>query len=279
MMQYVSGVHFEKLGGKGKAAHFYGANGFPTGCYQPLFSQLTKELSLTSLNNRATWPQQHLPRKLNWQTYADDLIGFLEGHADGPVIGIGHSLGATATLFAAIKRPELFSQLVLIEPAMTTPLFATLLPFVPFPVTSKVQPIKYTVAKPELWPSVDSFYHDLRQRRVFKRIKDKNLRILAEHSLVPAHEQHLRLKFPKMWEAKNYASAPNLFKYFAQNTLATTAIRGKPSIYFTEQSWQVWQQKSPNAHFEESLDYGHLFPLEAPELCAEIILSSLNQAL
>lgn len=276
-MNLIKNIHFEQHSQKGKQALFFGANGFPTGCYAPLFEHLSDELALSALHSRATWPKQPLPKNLTWRTYIDDLIYFIEHHIQQPVIGIGHSMGASITLFASLKRPDLFRQLILIEPAMTSPVIAKLLPIIPFAIAKRVQPIKYTVNKPQDWQSVACFYQDLRQRRVFRRIADKHLRIMAEQSLVPNKAGNFSLKFPKQWEAKNYATAPNLYNSFAKNSLPTTAIRGKPSIYFSERSWQVWQQKSPSCAFLEDDNFGHLLPLESPEKCAEMIFSGIER--
>ncbi|MDO5082660.1 alpha/beta hydrolase [Arachnia propionica] len=46
-----------------------------------------------------------------------DLIGLLEG-LPGPVAAVGHSLGGRVAALAAVRRPELFSCLVLEDPAV-----------------------------------------------------------------------------------------------------------------------------------------------------------------
>lgn len=275
MTNLQQGVHFDIYDGDGTPAHFYGANGFPANGYHHFIKLLSAEFSLSVLHNRATWPNEKMPSRINWQMYADDLILHLDQNVAKPVIGIGHSMGASATVLAAIKRPDLFSSLVLIEPAMTSPVISKLLPFVPFSLAKKVQPIKHTVHKPQHWQSDNHFYEDCRQRNVFKRITDENLSLLATHSLVDNDENGKELKFPKIWEAKNYSSAPNLYKHFSRLTMPIVAIRGKPSAYFSQNSWDNMQRFSANATFKEDLNYGHLFPLEAPEKCFSIIKSSL----
>ncbi len=276
-MQFTAGIHFDSLSEHGTPAHFYGANGFPTGGYFQLLQLLKNEFALSTLYNRATWPDQSLPAQTHWQLYADDLIEYLDTQVKQPVIGIGHSLGATTTLLAAIKRPDLFKKLVLIEPAMTSPTVATLLSFIPFTLVKQFQPIKHTVNKQEHWPSEQHFYQDLRQRRVFKRISNENLNTLAVQSLVQNETGGHRLKFPKAWEAKNYATAFNVFQHFAKNKLPVVAIRGKPSAYFTQKSWRTWQKVADNTTFSENLNFGHLFPLESPEQCFSMITNGLKQ--
>lgn len=271
------GTHFQHWSASGEPLHFYGANGFPTGCYQELLNSLAQNYAVSTLFNRATWPHVSVPKKLHWQIYADDLIHFIETKIKQPVIGVGHSMGATATVFAAVKRPDLFSKLVLIEPAMTSPFLANVLKVAPFKLKKRIQPIKFTVGKPSYWESKQAFYDDCRRRHVFKRINDHNLALLAEHSLVDDEENAYRLAFPKIWEAKNYATAPSLYKQLGQLAMPTTAIRGKPSLYFSQKSWQTWQSVSPTSHFLEDKNYGHLMPLESPTDCLALIEQGIDQ--
>jgi pimeloyl-ACP methyl ester carboxylesterase len=58
---------------------------------------------------------------VGWDGYGDDALGAAEAVAEIPraprgLIGFGHSMGGTALLLAAHRRPALFSVLVLFEP-------------------------------------------------------------------------------------------------------------------------------------------------------------------
>ena len=86
-------------------AHFYGGNGFTAGVYLPLLTKLSKQFTITSLAMRGYWYDLPSLKKLTREQDADMLIDFLERTQDKPVVGIGHSQGATATAIAAAKRP------------------------------------------------------------------------------------------------------------------------------------------------------------------------------
>ena len=96
-------------------AHFYGGNGFAVGVYEPLLTALSDTFAISSLAMRGYWYDKPSDPKLTREQDADVLIAFLEQtQADRngePVIGIGHSQGATATAIAAAKRPDLFREL------------------------------------------------------------------------------------------------------------------------------------------------------------------------
>lgn len=54
---------------------------------------------------------------LHWSGFGRDVQRVVE-FIGGPVLGVGHSLGGMALLMAAMDAPELFSALVLYEPAL-----------------------------------------------------------------------------------------------------------------------------------------------------------------
>lgn len=116
-------------------------------------------MALSALALRPTWPDCGLPpKRRDWQLYADDLILFIEQQYQAPVIGSGHSMGATCTILAAEKRPDLFSALVLIEPAMIARGLATLARLMPKVLMNRIEPAKSTLKKQDKWPSWEAFY-------------------------------------------------------------------------------------------------------------------------
>jgi hypothetical protein len=54
------------------------------------------------------------------------------------------------------------------------------------------------------------------------------------------------LAFPKVWEAHNYTQPPNVVDNLERLNMPCVAIRGNPSLFFTEASWQEWQNRIPN---------------------------------
>jgi len=120
-----------KRGSARPKAHFYGGNGFTVGNYKPLLSELATDFDISALAMRGYWYDKPKAKVLTREQDADSLIKFLEQTQDGPVIGIGHSQGATATAMAAAKRPDLFSELYLIEPVTFTKSQALLYKLIP----------------------------------------------------------------------------------------------------------------------------------------------------
>jgi len=265
-------ARYFQLNNEGIPAHFYAANGFPLGAYSEFLKQLSSEFKLTCLSLRACWPNiGKAPKQTNWEQYADDLIAFLEQNFNEPVVGIGHSQGVTATIIAASKRPELFKSLIVIEPASVTEMMSIALRLTPYSLKITQQPFKSALAKEDIWESREAFYQNCRKNRAYKRISDQVLEAFAEYGLRPTENEKFTLTFSSDWELSNYLLAPSMWKYLRKVKIPIQVIAGKPSLFFNQEIRAKWKRISPNSTIEVNENYGHLFPLEAPELCAEMI--------
>ena len=207
------------------------------------------------------------------------LIDFLERTQDKPVVGIGHSQGATATAIAAAKRPELFSQLYLIEPVTLTKSQKFMIDILPSKFKIGREPFKSTQAKQVAWESVPSYYDYLRAHRAFKRIDDNNLYLFAKNSLVKNKQGQYRLLFAPEQELASYFDTPfvnDALKDLNTIDLPYTIIVGKPSMFISDKVRKIWQNLVPSGRLIELPDNGHLLPMEAPEQCANIIIKAFT---
>lgn len=263
-----------------QTAHFYGGNGFALGVYEPLLSDLAQHLNITALTMRGEWYDKPTADKMTREEDADVLIEFLQKTQDKPIIGIGHSQGATATTMAAAKRPDLFSALYLLEPVTFTNQQGKLYSLVPRVVKMTREPFKSTQVKQADWHSVDAYYQFLRRHKAYKRITDEHLLTYATNSLEPGEQGKLTLRFSPKQELANYFGTPLIMKplqqLIADNKVPVQLIIGKPSMFISQQVRQIWDKFVPSEQMTVLNDYGHLLPLEAPELCAKLIFQKLK---
>ncbi len=263
-----------------QTAHFYGGNGFALGVYEPLLSDLAQHLNITALTMRGEWYDKPTADKMTREEDADVLIEFLQKTQDKPIIGIGHSQGAPATTIAAAKRPDLFSALYLLEPVTFTNQQGKLYSLVPRMVKMTREPFKSTQVKQADWPSVDAYYQFLRRHKAYKRITDEHLLTYAKNSLEPGEQAELTLRFSPKQELANYFGTPLIMKplqqLIADNKVPVQLIIGKPSMFISQQVRQMWDKFVPKEQMTVLNDYGHLLPLEAPELCAKLIFQKLK---
>src|SRR5262245_52001364 len=106
------------FGGSDQSLHFLHANGYPPQCYKPVLELLQIHYHVFGMLLRPLWEDAN-PKEINdWHIFSDDLLRFLSGYKTDPVIGVGHSIGATVNLRAALRDPGKFQALVLIEPVL-----------------------------------------------------------------------------------------------------------------------------------------------------------------
>ncbi|WP_315042022.1 alpha/beta fold hydrolase [Faucicola mancuniensis] len=262
-----------------QTAHFYGGNGFALSTYEPLLNALNQQLNITALTMRGEWIDKPTAEKLTREEDAEVLIEFLQKTQDKPIIAIGHSQGATATTIACAKRPELFSQLFLLEPVTFTKQQTLAYSLAPRLVKMTQEPFKSTKVKQADWQSVDDYYQFLRSHKAYKRISDEYLQLYAKNSL-EEKDGKLTLRFSPEQELANYFSTPFIMdaleKVIADNKVPVNLIIGKPSIFISEEVRATWNEFVPSEQITVLNEYGHLLPLEAPQLCADLILQKVD---
>lgn len=260
------------MGEQGLPLHFYHANGFSSGVYLPLLERLSDSYRVSALDMRPTWGgAASPPRSRSWMPYADDLIAYLEAEHKEPVIGVGHSMAAIATVYAAEKRPDLFKALVIIEPAMITPVQNVIANLLPKAIMNRVEPAKTTLAKRDIWPDRGAFKADCRTNKAFRRFTEEALDAMVAHGVKERPDGQVELAFPKKWEAHNYTAPPAAMKNLLRIKHPCAAIFGRPSIFFSKAMVESWQARRPDLIVRHDQRYGHLFPIEAPKDCFALL--------
>ena len=270
--------NFSKFGSGAVAAHFYHASGFPVGVYTPFLDRLSPHLSIDALHLRPTWEQPGpIPNDRSWNIYANDLINFIETSFQEPIIAIGHSLGASSTVLAALKRPDLFKALVLVESTQVPKVTSSLIRLAPKQLLKYFDPAKSAIKKKTNWSSKEEFISEYRAHRAYKRIDDQSLAYFKAHAVKESKSGGVELVYPTDWESVSYMGPPFLMDILCKLKVPMVAVRGKPSVFLSEDSWKKWKKDSPGTVFKENLNYGHLFPIEAPQICADLVIEGLSE--
>ncbi|TKA81743.1 hypothetical protein B0A55_01125 [Friedmanniomyces simplex] len=133
------------------AAH---AIGFPKELYEPLWDDLLAQSEQRGFRIRSIWiaeasnlgasgvlNEQTQGDEPSWFDYSRDMLhmtNVFRKHMPQPIVGIGHSMGATSLIQLAIMHPRLLASLVLLDPIMgiSTPQdFATMFIAMPCDLT------------------------------------------------------------------------------------------------------------------------------------------------
>ena len=271
-------LHFPSQN-QGEIIHFYHANGFPAGAYMPILKRLSENFEVYALKGRATLPNSGTPSHTDWHIFADDLIQLAEKF-DQPIIAVGHSMGASSTVLAALKRPDLFKALVLIEPAMVSFPLSLLFKLVPKRIIARSKLVTGTLNKQDNWGSRQDYLSYIERFHGYKDFKKETFDAFCENAIKEDEDGRYKLTFPKIWEAHNYTMPPYLISKLGQLdklNVPTVAIRGRTNLFFTDGLWKSWRSAQKKAAFFQHKNFSHLFPLEGPEECIELIEAGLHQ--
>lgn len=268
-------IPYEDFGGHGPVLHFAHPNAYPPATFRGFLEPLTSDYHVLAMAQRPLWPGSDPAEFQDWALFADDLLDFLDQQGLSSVIGVGHSLGAVATMFAARRQPERFRALVLIEPVFMP---RELLQQVPDGSDGLTHSPMAKIARKRRrsWPSRDAAFTHFRSKNVFQRWSDAALRDFIHAGLRPDGDD-VSLVYPPEWEAQIYSHIPvTVWDEVPHLTQPTLAIRAAESDTLFSPAWQLWQSLQPEAQFVELPDAGHMVPLERPAVVAETILSFLR---
>jgi pimeloyl-ACP methyl ester carboxylesterase len=209
----------------------------------------------------------------SWHLIGDDLIDFFDQEGFSEAVGIGHSMGAVATLAAAVKRPKLFRALVLIEPVFLSPgALSALARHLAQDGMDNFPLVKVARSRRNKWSDRQEAFQHFRGKAVFNRWSDEALWNYVDYGLQENELGYLKLVYPREWEARIYGTIPsNIWELIPQITHPTLAMKGAKSDTIGATAWDLWQEVQPEATFLLHQDSGHLLPMEEPDSVAEAI--------
>jgi pimeloyl-ACP methyl ester carboxylesterase len=270
------------LDGTNPPLHFLHANGYPPGCYTPLFEPLQSQYHVFGMLLRPLWKDSK-PEQLNtWHPLSDDLLNFLSSQPT-PVIGVGHSIGAVVTLRAALREPDKFRALVLIDPVLFVPRFLVMWHFVrAVGLGDRFHPlIPGAKKRRRTFSDLETVFRSYRTRPVFRYMSDENLRIYIE-GITRKTDDGYELVYSPDWEAQIYRTGMHDFDIWRQLPdlkVPTIFIRGAETDTFLEPAAKLVKQKQPNVRVETLEKSTHVLPLERPKAVFDIMQSFLKEAL
>ncbi len=258
----IAPIPYEDFGGKGPILHFAHPNAYPPACFTPILEPLSENYHVVAMHHRPLWPGHEPDEFENWQVIAGDLYRLLTQQGYEQIIGVGHSLGAVATMKVAYQHPELFRALVLIEPVFLEPQILNILAANPG-VFAEQPLVTRALKRRTTWPDRQTAFDHYRAKSVFDRWSDEALWYYVKEGFVETEEDDLALAFSREWEAKIYSSLPlRVWEELPHVPQPTLAIRGAESDTLTQEAWRLWQELQPGATFVEIADAGHMVPVE-----------------
>jgi pimeloyl-ACP methyl ester carboxylesterase len=270
-------IPFHDFGGEGLPLHFAHANAYPPGSYRQFLTPFLPYYRVQAVQHRPLWPGSD-PADLqgDWHLVADDLSRFLGQQGWEGIVGVGHSLGAVATLYAAARRPFLFRAIALLDPVFLPPdvlaaAAANQERVNEFPMVAGA------LRRRDHWPDRQSAFDRFRRKPVFSRWSDD---VLWDYLNAGLRQQGdgFTLVYPREWEARFYATPPQaVWQTLPQVQTPTLAVRAAESDTISPSAWALWQEKQPGATFVEVAGAGHMLTMERPLAVAQIVLNWLAE--
>lgn len=256
----------------GPVLHFAHANGFNAATYRTLLAPLAQHLHIYAVDQRghgfSTLPTPPGFAK-GWHRFGDDLVRFLEALDCGPTLLAGHSMGAVASLMAAVTRPDLVCSLVLVEPVFVPAVprwFLRLVRGLGVPTHKELA--ARAAKRRERFESAEAAVDAYRGRGAFRTWPDEVLRDYVAGGVVPVDGDGVRLACAPHVEAEIFASAPiAAYRLATRVQCPVTLIRGANrdsscGIIATH----TFRRGKPDARIVTVPETGHFLPMERPEV-------------
>ena len=277
-------MSFVEYGGFGLPLHFLHANGYPFFCYEPLLNLLQTEYSVFGMLLRPLWENSKTEDIDDWHIFSEDLLRFLNDYNAGPVIGVGHSIGAVVTLRAALRDPGKFSALILLDPVLFVPSRLVLWNVVrAIGLGNKVHPkIPGALKRRRTFDDLDLVFRGYRKRDVFRYMSDESLRAYIRGMTVPSENGGFELLYSPEWESRIYLTGLrdfDIWRDLPRLEVPTLFLRGAESDTFLENAAKLVKRKQPKARVETLNKSTHLLPLERPREVFDIMQSFLTEIL
>ena len=268
------------LGSDGPPLHFLHANGYPPACYTPLLELLQKKYHVFGMLLRPLWPDSNPDDINDWDPFSDDLLCFLSNHETARVIGVGHSIGAIVTLRAALRDPNKFRALVLIDPVLFPPRRLISWNFIrAIGLGHRLHPmIAASQKRRRTFDNLHTVFRGYRNRKIFRYMSDENLHIYIEGITQPKDGGY-ELVFSSEWETRIYFTGLrdfDIWRNLPRLKVPVLFIRGAETDTFWEEAAKLVKRKQPMAKMETLEKSTHLLPLERPKEVFDIIQSFLK---
>jgi pimeloyl-ACP methyl ester carboxylesterase len=265
--------HYLELGGSGPALQLAPANGFPPEAYRPLAAALGARHRVLGYRPRPLWDGSR-PSIKSWHELADDMLAAMEEELAEPVIGAGHSLGGILTLYSAVRHPERFRGVALIDPVIMPRHLLPLLWAGRRVGLHRRHPLARGAARRRAsFASAEEARARYQGRGLFAGFAPEALEGYLEGGLRPHADGGVTLAWPREWEAHIFSLAPvDTWGAVRRLQVPLLIVRGASSDMLIDSSWARLRRVLPRASLVE-LPGGHMVPMEQPAAVAAAILA------
>lgn len=269
----VSCIAWENADARAPSIHFAHANGFNALTYRSLLNPLAGDFRIyaTDLRGHGQTTLAANPKGMrSWQIYRDDVLRILQELDGRPKVLVGHSLGATVSLMAALAKPTWVTGLVLVEPVILPPRAIWTAAFLrAFGLIDMAFPmVKQAQRRSGIWPSRAAMFEAYRGRGAFRTWPESVVRDYIEGGSVDyIDDRQVRLACTPGWEAANYrAGPPNIWREINNLRCPVTLVLGEKRSTVPDDALELFQYYQPSVNVVRVAGASHFLPMERPDV-------------
>jgi pimeloyl-ACP methyl ester carboxylesterase len=269
----VSLLVWESADARAPALHFAHANGFNALTYRTLLDPLERDMRIyaSDLRGHGLTTLAANPKGMrSWQIYRDDIVRTLNELDGRPKLLVGHSMGATASLMAALAKPGWVTGLVLVEPVIMPPSYIRWTRILgALGLGARVSPLVAQARKRRgIWPSREAMFEAYRGRGAFRSWPEDILRDYITGGTVDfVDDKQVRLACTPGWEAANYGSnAVDVWRELDQLRCPLTLIVGDRRSTCPDPVIELLIARRPEVRVVKVPGASHFLPMEHPEI-------------
>ena len=266
---------------------FSHGNSFPAGTYGVLLRALEAKGYAVHALDRFGHDRRY-PVVDNWAPLVDELMQFCHAVPRSPAVPrylVGHSMGGLLSLLAASRDPALASAVVLLDPPLVTGWRAMLLRASKrTALAHRLSPGATSHRRRQEWPSVEAVLQHFSSKPVFARWHPEALHDYAQHGTRPAptaEEPSRRLlAFDRDIETRIYTTLPDHIGGWLRRhpVQCPVSFIGGSESRETRMAGLSAMRRLTHGHMTMVSGGSHLFPMEMPQLTADLIDQQLREA-
>ena len=247
---------------------FSHATGFHGRVFDPIANELVATHHCVTFDYRGNGDST-LPFDwgVRWSAYGDDALAVARVAAvNGPVIGVGHSMGGSALVMAAIREPDLFRILILFEPIIF-PLRPLNLPNVPNTLADGARKRRTT------FDSFDEALANYSAKPPLNVFHSEALSAYVKFGFSQISDGKVTLKCSPEHEARTYETGAlhETWDQLANLRTPTWVISGIEQDQGPSSIAPLIAAAIPGSHFKKYDDLGHFGPMQDPQRFISII--------
>ena len=271
------------LGGEGLELLFLHANGYPPECYLPMLTRLAEKFHVSAMVQRPLWSESRPEEIEDWRPLTADLLRYLDTHHSVPIACVGHSMGGIALIRAALREPERFKAIVLLDPVLFPPYSIMLWKLIKrSKLLHRLHPLVAGARRRRRqFDNLERLFKGYRRKSVFRHLDDDALRAYIEGIACKRKDGGYQLCYSAEWEIRIYLTGiwrdMDIWRGLPKLVVPTLIVRGAETDTFWEQTGSLAKRRQPRLQLETLEKSTHLLPLERPVEVSEIILSFLQE--